>query len=97
VSEGGLQLAGIRIITTPSKMPPNAAVYVKSSVFPVEFAAADWRSEVIVPDPSGASTWTTGELATGVKVPPLVDMVSAVNVAGPGVVGASTPGPGRSP
>ena len=91
VDFGAVHPVGTATSTSPLLIPPVAAVYVNTIVFPVEPFPTFDVVVVSVPEPSAAYTLIDGELAKFVNVPPLVDISWPCHVAAPAVVVAVAP------
>ena len=91
--EGALQPVGTVRVTAPFSIPPLAALYVKTTVLPLELWATVVVGVVIVPEPSAAYTLTRSEEARAVSAPAATDFCLARQVVVPTVEPTVAPGP----
>src|SRR5438128_2125338 len=91
VDTGAVHPAGTAASTSPLASPPAAAVYMNTTVLPVELADTFVVGVVDVPDPFAAFTVTDGEPARFVSVPAETDFSCPCHVAAPVAAAAVAP------
>ena len=80
-------------MTAPFEIPPVVAVYVKTTVWPVEPLPTELVGVVSVPEPSAERMVRLGEEARSVSAPPELERSFASQLWAPALVDAVAPAP----